>query len=120
MRFRCRENTQFGIIFLRSSLHPVPSHAGRALEAVKQSRLKSNILFVTFASEATGTVEYGFDRSVASFQETGGQALKMFDIALRNPVGLDLLEELQNIEGATNGRGKGLRKSWFTRIGRRV
>ena len=121
MRFRCRENTQFGIIFLRSSLHPVPSHAGRALEAVKQSRLKSNILFVTFASKATGTVEYDFDRSVASFQETGGQALKMFDIALRNPVGLDLLlEELQNIEGATNGRGKGLRKSWFTRIGRRV
>ena len=109
MRFRCREDMQFGIIFLRSSVN-----AGRALELVKQSRLKSNALFATFASEATGTVEYGFDGSVASFQETSGQASKMFDIALLNPVRLDLLlEELQTIsEGAINRKGKGLR-SWF-------
>lgn len=122
-RFRCRQDITCGIIYLGSRPHPSSFehfHAWRASELVKQSGLKSIILFATFAGEATGTVKYGFDDSVASFQETGGQALKMFDIALRNPVGLDLLlEELQNIEGATNGKGKGLRKSWFTRIGRR-
>ena len=111
MRFRCREDMQFGIIFLHCLIHPSPSepsHAGHALKLVKQSRLKSNALFATFASEATGTVKYGFDGSVASFQETSGQALKMFDIALRNPVRLDpLLEELQTIsEVATNKNGK--------------
>jgi hypothetical protein len=108
MRFRCREDMQFGIIFLHSSIHPSPSQ-GRALELVKQSRLKSNALFATFASEATGTAKYGFDGSVASFQESSGQALKMFNNALRNPVRLDLLlEELQTIsEGATNRKGKG-------------
>ena len=111
MGFRCREDMQFGIIFLRSSVHPSPSehsYAGRALEFVKKSRLKSNILFATFASEATGTIEYGFEGSVVSFQETCEQALKMFDIALGNPVRLDLLlEELQTIsEGVTNRKGK--------------
>ena len=77
---------------------------------LKQSRLKSNALFATFASEATGTVKDGFDDSLV-FQETSGQALKMFDIVLRNPVSRDLLlEELQTIsEGGTNKKGKGLK-----------
>ena len=45
-----------------------------------------------------GTVKYGFDSSVASFQETSGHAQEMFDIALREPVGLGrLLKELQII-----------------------
>jgi hypothetical protein len=105
---------QFGVIFLRSSVHlspSEPSHTGRALELVKQSRLESNTLFATFASEATDTAGYGFDGSVVSFQETSPrQALEMFDIALGNPVRLDLLlEELQTIsERAINGKGKGL------------
>ena len=116
MRFRCREDMQFGVIFLRSSVHPPPSehsHTGRALELVKQSGLSSNALFATFVNKATGTIEYGFDGSVASFQETTEQALKMFDIALSKPVKLDLLlKELQTIlEGATNRKGKGL-KTW--------
>ena len=90
---------EFGIIFLHSSVDPSPfSHAGHALRLLKKSKLESNILFATFASEATGTVKYGFDSSVASFQETSGQALKMFDIALGKPVRLGfLLEELQTI-----------------------
>ena len=58
------------------------------MELVKQSGLKYNTLFATFASEAAGTVEYGFDGSA---QETSGQALEMSDTALSNPVGLDLL-----------------------------
>ena len=118
MRFRCREDTQFGVIFLRSSVHPSPSehsHVGRALELVKQSGLNSNTLFATFVNEAlaTGTIEYGFDGSVASFQETTEQAFKMFNIALSKPIKLDLLlKELQTIsEGATNRKGKGL-KTW--------
>ena len=108
MSFRCPEDMQFGIIYLRNSSLSESSHAGRALELVKQSGLKSNAVFATFASEATGAVEYGFDGSVASFQETRGQALKMFDIALRNPISFDLLlEELQTMsEGATNRKGK--------------
>ena len=106
---------QFGVIFLHGSvLHPSSSQAGRALELVKQSGLKSKTLFATFASEATGTIGYDFDGSVASFQETSEQASKMFDIALRNPVTLDLLlAELQTIsEGVINRKGKGS-KSWF-------
>ena len=95
---------QFGIIYLRSGVHPLSFEQFHALELVKQSRLKSNTLYATFASDATGTVKYGFDSSVASFQETSGQALKMFDIALGEPVRLDLLlEELQTFsEGAFN------------------
>ena len=125
MRFRCREDMQFGIIYLRTSrAHPSSfehSLAGRALELVKQSKLNSNTLFATFASGETGTLEYGFDGSVASFQETSEQALKMFDIALCNRVRLDiLLEEQQTIsEGATNGERKAVRKSQLARgIGR--
>lgn len=89
------------------------SDAGPALELVKQSGLKSNAILATSASEATGAVEYGFDGSVASFQETTEQALEMFNIALHNPVSLNLLlDELQNIsEGVTNRKGKGL-KMW--------
>ena len=85
-----------------------PSHAGRALELVKQSGLESNALFATFASEPIGTIEYGFDGSVVSFQDTQEQALKMFNIALRKPISLDLLlAELQTIsKGATNRKGK--------------
>ena len=88
--------------------HPSTSHAGPALDLVKQSGLKSHTLFATFANEATGTVEYGFDGSVYSFQETREQALEMFDIVLRNPVSRDLLlKELQTIsEGGTNKKGK--------------
>ena len=101
MQFRCREDMQFGIIYLRTSVDPSPSassHAGRILKLVKQSRLQSNILFATFASEAMGTVKYGFDSTVASFQETSGHAREMFDIALRKPVEVGfLLEELQTI-----------------------
>ena len=95
---------QFGIIYLRSGVHPLSFEQFHALELVKQSRLKSNTLYATFASDATGTVKYGFDSSVASFQETSGQSLKMFDIALGEPVRLDLLlEELQTFsEGAFN------------------
>ena len=106
MRLRCREDMQFGIIYLRTSrAHPSSFEdflAGRALELVKQSRLNSKTLFATFASEATGTAESGFDDSVAPLQETSGQAL--FDIALGNFVRLDLLlEGLQAIlEGAIN------------------
>ena len=86
------------------------------MELVQHSELKSNTLFATFASGATATVEYGFNGSVASFQDTKEQASKMLDIALRNPVGLDaLLEELQTISEARKGKGS---KSWF-RIGRR-
>ena len=99
---------EFGIIYLRSGVHPLSFEQFHALELVKQSRLKSNTVYATFASDATGTVKYGFDSSVsASFQETTGQALKMFDIALGKPVGLDfLLEELRTIsEGAFNRRG---------------
>ena len=107
---------QFGIVFLRSSS---PSHAGHMLELVKhwQSGLKSNTLFATFASETTGTAKYGFDGSVASFQETRGQASNMFDIALRKPVGLDLLlKQLQIIlEGATNKKPS---EKWFGLIRR--
>ena len=92
---------QFGIIYLCSSVDPLPSessHAGRVLKLVKQSKLQSNILFATFASEAMGTVQYGFNSSVASFQGTRGHALEMFNIALRKPVGLGLLlEELRII-----------------------
>ena len=107
MSFRCCEDMQFGTIHLRNPSLSEPSHAGRALELVKQSGLKSHALFATSASEATGAVEYGFDGSVASFQETREQALKMFDIALRNPISLDLLEKLQTMsEGATNRTGK--------------
>ena len=110
MRFRCREDMKFGIIFLHSSLHPPAPFE----ELIEQSRLKSSALLATFAREATGAVEYGFDGSVASFQETSEQVLEMFDIALRNPVSLDLLlEKLRTIsEGVTNKKGKGL-KSWF-------
>ena len=103
---------KFGIVFLGSSVHPSSSehsHAGRALELVKQSGLKSNTLFATFASEPTGTIEYGFDGSVVSFQDTQEQALKMFNIALCNPVRLDLLleEPLQIISvGAASRTGK--------------
>ena len=97
---------QFGIIYLRTSrAHPSSFEhflAGRALELVKQSRLNSNTLFATFASEAKDTAESGFGDSVAPLQETSGQAL--FDIALSNSVRLDpLLEGLQAIsEGAIN------------------
>ena len=112
MRFRCREDMKFGIIVLRSSVHPSPSepsHAGRTFELVKQSRLKSNALFATFASEATGTIRYDLDGSVASFQKTSEQALELFDCALDKPVSLEsLLEELQAIsDGGTNRKGKG-------------
>ena len=98
---------KFGIIYLCTSVDQSPSessHTGRALKLVEQSRLKSNILFATFTSEVPGTVEYGFDGSVASFQETSEQAFKMLDIALENPVRLHLLlEELQTIsEGGFN------------------
>ena len=90
---------EFGIIFLRSPVHPSPfSHAGHALRLLKKSKLESNVLFATFASEAPGTVEYGFDGSVASFQETSEQALQMFDTSLSKPVRLGLLlEEVQTI-----------------------
>ena len=92
---------QFGIIYLCSSVNPSPSessHAGRALKSIKQSELHSNILFGTFASQATGTAKYGFDSSVASFQETSRHAQEMFDIALRKPVEVGLLlKELQII-----------------------
>ena len=91
---------QFGIIYLCTSIHPSSesSHAGRTLKLVKQSRLKSNILFATFTSKAPGIVEYGFDGNVASFQETSGHAREMCDIALRKPVKLGfLLKELQTI-----------------------
>ena len=100
---------QFGIIFL-----PSPSHAGSVSELIKQSKLKSNALFATFASEATGTVKDGFDDSLV-FQETSGQALKMFDIVLRNPVNRDLLlTELQTIsEGGTNRKGQGLKRRFW-------
>ena len=63
------------------------------LNSIKQSTLKSNILFATFASQATDTTKYGFDSSVASFQETRGHALEMFNIALRKPAGLDPLKK---------------------------
>ena len=78
---------------------------GRALELVEQSGLESNAIFATFASDP---IEYGFDGSVVSFQDTQEQALKMFHIALCNPVSLDfLLEELQIISvGATSRTGK--------------
>lgn len=120
----CREDMIFGIIYLRSRVHPPSSElGGRALELVKQSGLQSNILFASFASEATGTVKYGFDGSVASPQETSEQALEMFDIALGKPVKLDLLlEELRTIsEVATNGKGKGSksRSRALISIGRR-
>ena len=74
------------------------------MELVKQSRLKSNILFATFTSEAPGIVEYDFDGNVASLQETSGHTREMFDIALRKPVKFGfLLEELQTIsKGAFN------------------
>ena len=96
---------EFGIIYLCTSVDLSPSessHAGRALKLVKESTLKYNILFATFASQATGAAKYGFDSSVASFQETSEQALKMLDIALSKPIRLEvLLEELQTIsEGA--------------------
>jgi len=98
---------QFGVIFLHSSIHPEHFHAGRASQLVEQSGFKFSALFATFASEATHS-EYGFDGSVASFQETTGHTSKMFDIALRNPVSLDrLLEGLQAIsEWATNRKRK--------------
>ena len=101
--FRIREDMQFGIIYLRSGVHPLSFEQFHALELVKQSRLKSNTLYATFASDATGTVKYGFDSSVACFQETG-HAREMFDTALGKPVRLDpLLEGLQAIsEGAIN------------------
>ena len=69
-----------------------------------QSRLQSNTLYANFASDATGTVKYGFDSSVASFQETSGHAREMFDIALGKPVILGLLlKEVQAfLEGAFN------------------
>ena len=116
MRFRCREDMQFGIIFLHDSVHPSLSEPPHGA-CVKQFGLKSNTLFATFAGEALGAVEYDFNGSVASFQETKEQALKMFDIALSKPVGLDkLLEEQQTIsEGATNREQKAL-KSQLTRI----
>ena len=106
-RFRCRKDIKFGIIYLGSRPHPSSFehfHAWRASELVKQSGLKSNILFATFAGEATGTVKYGFDGSVASFQETSRHAQEMFDIALRRPVRLGLLlKEVQTIsEGVFN------------------
>ena len=116
MRFRCREDMQFGIICLRNPSPSEPSHAGRrALKLVKQTGLKSNALFATFASEATATAE----NDGLVFQETSAQALQMFDIVFRNPVSLDLLlKELQTIsEGATNRKEKGS-KSWL-RVGRR-
>ena len=96
---------QFGIIFL-----PSPSHAGSVSELIKQSKLKSNALFATFASEATGTVKDGFDDTLV-FQESSGQALKMLDIVLRNPVSRDLLlKELQTIlERVINREGMGFR-----------
>ena len=102
---------QFGIIFLPSPSEP--SHA--VLELVKQSRLKSNALFATFASEATATAE----NDGLVFQETSAQALQMFDIVIRNPVSLDLLlKELQTIsEGATNRKEKGSKS--LLRVGRR-
>ena len=105
---------QFGIIFLRSSVHTSPFEHFQALELVEQSGLKSKTLFATFASKSKVTVKYGFDAPVASFQKTRGQALKMFDIALRNPVTLDLLlEELQTIsEGAPNRKGMALNRIW--------
>ena len=98
---------QFGIIFLPPPSGP--SHA-RTLKLLKQSELKFNALFATFAGEATGTVEDGFDDSLV-FQETSGQALKMFDIVLRNPVSRDLLlKELQTIsEGVINRKRMGFR-----------
>ena len=66
------------------------------MEADDDTTFSCSSLYATFASDATGTVKYGFDSSVASFQETSGQSLKMFDIALGEPVRLDLLlEELQ-------------------------
>lgn len=113
--FRCREDMQFGIIFLHDSVYPPPSevpHAGCALECVKQSGLQSNILFATFASQATGAVKYGFDSNVASFQGTSGHTTQeMFDTALGMPVELSLLlEELQTISvGATNRERKPLK-----------
>ena len=102
---------QFGVIYLRSGVHPLSFEQFHALELVKQSRLKSNILFATFTSEAPGIVEYGFDGNVACFQETSGHAWEMFDIALRKPVKFGfLLEELQTIsEGAVNRKGTGFR-----------
>ena len=93
---------EFGIIYLCSSVHLSPSessYAGRALKLLKESELKSNILFATFASEATSTVKYGFDGSVAS---ESGHAQEMFDIALGKPVRLSLLlKELQIISEGT-------------------
>ena len=93
---------QFGIIYLRSGFHPSSFEQFHALELVKQSGLKSNTLYASFVSDATGTVKYGFDSSVASFQETSGHAREMFDTALGKPVRLHLLlEKLQTIsEGA--------------------
>ena len=101
MRFRCREDMQFGIIYLRSGVDPSSFehfHAGRAFTLVKHSELTSNTLFATFASEATGVAEYSFNGTVASFKGTREQGLEMFEIALGKTVGLDLLlEELQTV-----------------------
>ena len=106
---------KFGIIVLRSSDQPSssePSHAGQALDLLKQSRLKSNAHLAPFTSEATGIVQYGFDGRV---QETSEQVLKMFDTALGNPVGLDLLlEELQTISVEAS-KGKVKSRFWFTK-----
>ena len=117
MRFRCREDMQFGIICLHHPSSFEHFHAWHALELVeqwralglvKQSRLKSHTLFATFASEPTGAVQYGFNGGVAFFQETREQALEMFDIALCNPVRLDLLlEELAIISKGAVVRRRG-------------
>ena len=122
MRFRCREDMQFGIIFLRDSMvhpsHSEPSYVVHALELVKQSGLKSCTLFASFVSEQTGQVGFGFDGSSSS-QETGKRALGMFDSALNKPVSLELLlEELQTIsEGAANRKGLGLKGQFSRRQG---
>ena len=102
--FRIREDMQFGIIYLRSGVHPLSFEQFHALELVKQSGLESNTLYASFVSDATGTVKYGFDSSAASSQGTSGHAPEMFDAALGNPIRLDLLlEKLQTIsEGAFN------------------
>ena len=114
---------QFGIIFLQSPVHSSPfPQSGRAVKLLKKSRLRSNILFATFASEATSTVEYDFDGDVASFQETNEQALEMFDIALRNALSLDLLlEKLPSIsEGSINSKGMGFKSFFGSKFVRRL
>ena len=111
MRFRCREDMLFGIIYLHNPSPSKPSRPGRALKLLERSGLKDNALFATFASEATGTVQYGFN---SSFQKTGEQALEMFDTALGKPVELDLLlKELQTI---SKGARKGMLQSWFLSV----